>query len=96
MEERRKFRRLSREDKVFLTYQGEGEEARLLDVSVGGMRVLSARKIELGSSVEGKFQVIPRVGPFFIKGRVNWGREKDGEWEMGISFEKVSTLPIEN
>lgn len=98
MEERRKFRRTSAKEKALLHGREAKHEGSLLDISSGGMRILSDNHIEVGSSVSGQFKIMPHMGNFYVSGEVVW--EKPAKephhngYEVGIRFSKVSTIPI--
>lgn len=100
MVEKRRFSRLQAKEKVFLQKeQGRQEEVMLLDVSPGGMRVLLNDKINVGSRILGQFKIIPEGGPFYVQGEVVWVKPtidmtKQPGFEVGIKFNKVSTIPL--
>lgn len=95
MEERRKFERLPKErEKAVISFSGSREEAEVLDISTGGMKVFFSRPVEVGSVISGEFRVTPDIGPFYVKGRINRVVQKDDRWEVAVEFEKVSTYPI--
>ena len=76
--------------------ESNGEErGMLLDVSVGGMRILLNRKVELGSQLSGEFKIIPHLGPFYVWGVVAWTKAEKGSnlWEVGVKFTKINTIP---
>jgi len=82
------------DNKAVLSCRGVKEEASIIDVSTGGMKVVLAHPVDSGAEVTGEFRVLPFMGPFFVKGKVNRVAEIDGQWELGISFDKVSTCPL--
>jgi len=85
---------LEQEAKVSMESNGE-ERGMLLDVSVGGMRILLNRKVELGSQLSGEFKIIPHLGPFYVWGVVAWTKAEKGSnlWEVGVKFTKINTIP---
>lgn len=98
MEEKRKFRRTPTKEKAFLKGQDTAHESHLMDVSSGGMRILSDTDIKIGSSLSGQFKIIPTSGNFYVSGEVVWVKPKTGQgqgpaYEIGIKFNKVSTIP---
>lgn len=100
MEEKRKFRRTPTKEKAFLENkeQSKQHEGHLMDVSSGGMRILSDTNIKVGSSLSGKFKIMPTLGNFYVTGEVMWVTPKTGNtqksaYEIGIKFNKVSTIP---
>ena len=98
MEEKRKFSRWTyeKEGRVVVSAQGRAEEAEIMDVSAGGMRVCMGHSLGVGSTISGKVTVLPKIGPFFVKGKVVRETPRDNDFEASIEFEKVSTLPLEN
>ncbi len=100
MKEKRKFSRISSHDKAVLQEENGSCEARLLDLSPGGMKVLLNNKIRIGSHISGAFKIIPDSGgPFYVSGEVVWvkpsGKKPEpASFEVGIKFCKVSTIPL--
>ena len=99
MEEKRKFRRTPTKEKAFLQdkEQNKPRESHLMDVSSGGMRILSDTNIKVGSPLSGQFKIIPTSGNFYVTGEVIWVKPKtEGAqmpaYEIGIKFNKVSTI----
>lgn len=100
MQERRRFNRCKLEQKAKISHSpNKQEKGLLLDIAMGGMRILLDGKAELGSQLFGQFKIVPYLGPFYVKGVVAWTkRVKDAGasyWEVGVKFTKVSTIPIE-
>ncbi|MFH1338433.1 MAG: PilZ domain-containing protein [Candidatus Omnitrophota bacterium] len=98
MQERRKFNRCKLEQKAKVSTEADREErGMLLDVSVGGMRIMLSKKVEVGSRLTGQFKIIPHLGPFYVQGIVAWIRAVKDQgapyWEVGVKFNKVSTIP---
>jgi c-di-GMP-binding flagellar brake protein YcgR len=98
MQERRRFNRCKLEQKAKVSMEANREErGMLLDVSVGGMRILLNRKVELGSQLSGEFKIIPHLGPFYVRGVVAWTKAVNQKgsnlWEVGVKFTKVNTIP---
>jgi hypothetical protein len=100
MEERRKFTRLSTKEKTFLDKEGGNkQEGSLVDISPGGMKIICDNEVKVGSVISGQFKILPNVGPFYIRGEVAWVKPVDDKtgpshFEIGIKFNKVSTIPI--
>jgi len=94
MKERRRFERLSKQESAYLEFEGKKSEIQLLNVSVGGMSFFSPFPLKLGSLVKGEFRIFPNVDPFFIRGRVVWIKEEEGNWQVGIEFRSISTFPF--
>jgi hypothetical protein len=97
MEEKRRFNRWdsSSEKMATVSYDGGREQVEILDISTGGMRVNFRRAMDIGQIVYGEFKILPQVGPFFIRGKVLRACEHDGAWETSLSFEKVSSIPLQ-
>jgi Tfp pilus assembly protein PilZ len=100
MQEKRKANRLAASEETFLSKSdGEKTGVKLIDISLGGMRVLMNEELLIGSTLLGQFKILPHSGPFYIKGEVAWSkpcREKDPSYkfEIGIKFAKINTVPI--
>ena len=101
MEERRRFRRTPAKEKAFLQgKEAKRQEGLLMDVSSGGMRFLSDAKLKIGASLFGQFKIMPNLGDFYIAAEVVWVKPVTKEpdhattYEVGIKFNKVSTIPI--
>jgi c-di-GMP-binding flagellar brake protein YcgR len=100
MQERRRFNRCKVEQKARISHlPNKQEKGLLLDVAMGGMKVLLDEKAELGSQLLGQFKIVPYLGPFYIKGVVAWAKQVEdrgaSHWEVGVKFTKVSTIPIQ-
>ncbi len=91
MKDKRKFNRIDNKDDAFY-HKGDGkkEKCRVLDVSTGGMKVTLDVELKLGSSIFGQFQILPELGHFYVCGEVVWVKGK----EIGVKFNKVSTIPL--
>jgi hypothetical protein len=100
MQEKRKSNRLITGGETFLCKDdGQKTGARLIDISLGGMRVLMNEELKVGAVLLGKFNILSRSAPFYVKGEVAWSKpcqEKDHPYsvEIGIKFIKINTLPI--
>jgi len=95
MVDKRQYNRCdSSQDRAYIDLSGKKEEVEILDISIGGMRVISNYPIVRDVEVTGEFKILPSVGSFFVKGKVVWVTEKDDNFESGIQFDKVSTIPI--
>ena len=100
MHEKRKSSRLNTSEETFLT-QDDGRKtgAKLVDISLGGMRVMMNEDLKTGSELSGQFKILPHSSPFYIKGIVSWSKpcqEKNHSYkfEVGIKFTKINTIPI--
>jgi len=100
MSENRKSSRLTTSKETFLAKDnGQKTGVKLIDISLGGMRVLMNEDLKIGSILLGEFNILPHTGPFYIKGEVTWSKpcqEKDHPYrvEIGIKFTKINTIPI--
>ena len=98
MQEKRSARRLPSCQASCLE-KGDGNKAdvTLVDISLGGMRVLTNEEIAIGKDLTGQFKILPHLGPFYIRGVVAWTKPAaDGQhrFEIGIKFVKISTIPL--
>lgn len=101
MDERRKYRRSPAKEKAFLkSRENNPQEGLLMDVSSGGMRISSDANIKVGTALSGQFKIMPDLGNFYVSGEVIWSKPAGKEapekgYELGIKFNKVSTIPAE-
>jgi len=100
MQEKRKFDRCKLEQKAKLSgLSGQQEEGSLLDIGIGGMKILMDREVKPKSQLSGQFKVVPYLDPFYVKGVVVWAKPVKDEptacWEVGVRFTKVSAIPIQ-
>ena len=100
MQEKRKANRLPSSEETFLS-KDDNQKAgvKLVDISLGGMRVIMNEDLKTGSELWGQFNILPNCGPFYIKGVVSWSKpyqEKNQSYkfEVGIKFTKINTIPI--
>ena len=94
--EKRGFNRweLENEKSTIVSVSNFSEDTRLLDISVGGMKITFSKPIKRGAEIIGKFDILPSMGPFFGKGKVIRVREMKGEWEVAVKFDRVSAIPL--
>jgi len=95
--ERRRYARTAIKQKVDLSRDAESVEVgSVVDVSMGGVRVVLDKEIKRGAKLSGQLKILPSLGLFYIKGTVVWVRPfKVGNkkrWEAGVRFGKVDTL----
>ena len=91
MKERRKFARCAVKEKTALKEtDGRGQEASVLDVGLGGMKILLNKEIKAGTRIRGQFKILPHSGPFFVDAEVVWTKG----CLTGAKFVKVSTLSL--
>ena len=100
MEEKRKYRRSPAKEKAYVQAKEHNKqhESQLLDVSSGGMRILSEASLKIGTMLSGSFKIMPTMGNFYVHGEVVWVKPLADEtqntaYEIGIRFNKVSTIP---
>jgi hypothetical protein len=86
---------LDREEKAVVSCSGEREEATIIDIGAGGMKVSLCRSLGVGAIVYGEFKILPQLGPFFVRGKVVRVDQKSGLWETSVSFDKVSSIPLQ-
>ena len=96
MDNRRTFNRwdVAGEEKMSVSCAGLDEKVDVLDISAGGMRISFPKPVEVGAVVRGEFTVIPKLGPYFIKGTVSRVTERDGAWEAAVEFNKIRAIPF--
>lgn len=90
MSEKRQFERVGLDDAVEVEHAGARFAARIRDVSVGGVYVVSERKIPFGDAVS-IWLVLPAIaakGPRALSGIVRWVRD-DG---FGLQFGPTGAL----
>ncbi len=91
MKEKRKFNRIDKKDGAFY-HKGDGKEEKciVLNISAGGMKVALDTGLQPGNSIFGQFQILPGLGHFYVCGEIVWVRGR----EVGVKFNKVSTIPL--
>lgn len=94
MEEKRRFNRWDLGKGAHIDLEGERKEIQVIDVSIGGMRIVTDAPLESEKVIKSEFKILPNMGPFFVKGRVIWITPREGAFESGIVFDKVSTIPL--
>ena len=95
MDDKRRFDRWnSKEEKAYIDCAGTKTEVEIIDISIGGMRIATTYPIDKDREVTGEFKILPNIGSFFVKGKVVWVTKKEKDFESGIQFDKVSTIPI--
>ena len=66
--------------------------AKLVDLSAGGLRLLSAELLESGARLEFQIVLPIRQAPYFLSGLVIWEKSTDeGGSECGVEFINVTT-----
>jgi len=65
------------------------QTVRVIDVSSGGMKILSPDFILHDTEVFCKIDIYPGVPPFYVKGNVVRAVKSGDDWEIGIRFDKV-------
>lgn len=102
MQDKRKYKRCQIKEKAWIDEEGAlNNEASVFDVSMGGVRVLLDKKIDVGSKLSGRFKIVPYMGEFFVKGEVVWSKAVADDtgnttgYAVGITFNKVNTIPFE-
>jgi Tfp pilus assembly protein PilZ len=97
MIEKRKNKRLPRGEKTYLDNECENKEIVLLDISMGGMKLLTNEEYKTGAPLGLKVNILPKSGAFFVKGRVVWIKPSivtTALFEVGVKFTKISTITI--
>ena len=67
MDERRRFGRCEVTESGYIDMDEGRCEVRVLDVSVGGMRVAADVPINKDTVIRGAFRILPNVGPFLLE-----------------------------
>lgn len=70
------------------------EIMNILDISAGGISVVSQCPIAMGTLIHGEFEILPHRGSFFISGHVIRVTEKENYWKIVIAFHKIRTIPV--
>jgi len=98
MQEKRSAKRLPSDQSSLLTHEnGNASDVTLVDISLGGMRVMINEDLAVGKSLAGQFKILPHANPFYIQGIVAWTKPLPGQthrFEVGIKFIKISTIPL--
>ena len=94
MDEKRRFGRWGLGSSAYIDLGGEKAEVQVIDVSIGGMRIITDTPLDKDRVINSEFKILPNVGPFFVKGRIIWTTPKEGAFESGIVFDKVSAVPL--
>lgn len=98
MEERRKHKRLDIKERTSLTKDAASEQCFLVDISPGGMKVTLENEIKAGAEISGQFKILPKAGPFYVKGVVAWVKSVKNDpranFEIGVKFTRINTIPF--
>ena len=95
MQERRKASRLPRQEKTFVEKDSGKKEIKLMDISLGGMRVQIDEELKVGTVLTLQANILPLSGSFFMRGEVTWVKTVGpGQFETGVKFTKISTIPL--
>ena len=66
------------------------KEAKIIDIGAGGMKISFPQRIEPGTPIEGKFEILPELNTFSIEGKVQRAEESPEGWEIAIKFDRVT------
>jgi len=94
MEEKRRFDRWGLGRSAYIDLEGERKEVQVLDISIGGMRIVTNTPLDSKKDIKSEFKILPNMGPFFARGKIIWTTAKESNFESGIVFNKVSTIPL--
>ena len=96
MQEKRKAARLLRKEKTFVDQETGRKEVSLIDISLGGMRVLLDEELKIGTTLSLKINILPHSGTFYVRGQVLWVKKTTApcNFEAGVKFTKISTIPL--
>jgi len=95
--ERRMFERIKAGFPVDILVTGGAEEikAESLEVSAGGMSVVSRRKADVGKDLKLWLNIQDKRKPFYTQGKVRWVNSSDGNrFRFGIEFDKPEFMGI--
>lgn len=92
MQEKRAFNRwyLAKDKTAVVSCGDIREEAKILDISAGGMKISFSQPLDIGATISGDFTVIPNIPPFSVQGTVKRVREIKGAWEIAVKFDKIT------
>ncbi len=96
-EERRMFERIKAGFPVDILVTGGAEEikAESLDVSAGGMSVVSRRKADVGKNLKLWLNIQDKHKPFYTQGKVRWVRPlEESGFRFGIEFDKPEFMGV--
>jgi len=83
------------ESRGVIMCNGIKENAKILDVSNSGMRVIFTKPIPIGSEIYAKVTIVENALPYFAVGEIkrvlNVG---GGNWEASIQFSSIKQEPI--
>jgi len=97
MHEKRKFTRCNVDQDANISRKPDQQEpGLLLDISMGGMKIMLDEEVQIGNQLSGKFKLLPSLGPFTVQGVVVWSKpmkqDKSERWEVGIKFTQVKAV----
>ncbi|UCG34907.1 MAG: PAS domain-containing protein [Candidatus Omnitrophota bacterium] len=90
--ELRRFKRISYKTNVEIyPYKNKRESVRSLDLSKGGICVMSPLRLRTDMQINIEMKLPPRIKPLLLKGRVAWIKkmEKTGKYKVGMEFIKL-------
>lgn len=83
------------ESRGIIMCNGIKEDARILDVSNSGMRVLFNKQVRQGSEVYAKVIIVENALPYYAVGEIKRVQDAgNGAWEASIQFSQVRQEPI--
>ncbi len=100
MIEKRKSNRLTKNEETFISQDKTQKKGiKIIDISLGGMRVMMNEELKIGTILLGQFNILPNDSPFYIKGEVAWSKPSQEEnnsyqTEIGIRFTQISAIPF--
>lgn len=94
MEEKRSSKRWQQESENFgsIVCAGLREEVKVLDISIGGMKISFPKQVDIGTDLYGMVKIRPDKPPFYVSGKVVRVTQSEGFWETAIEFERVRTF----
>lgn len=96
MEEKRRFNRWVSEGSKYtkVQYDGIEENAPIINIGAGGMKIQLSYPVHVGSEVKGNVSITPDGGPFYVDGKVIRVASNERGWQAVVKFDRVSTIPL--
>ena len=73
---------------------GEHGEARCHNISGSGAGFRSARELRPKTPLEMWFDLPDDFGPMHLLGKVSWSRQEEGNWRVGVSFDRQRLVSL--
>jgi len=73
---------------------GDHGEARCHNISGSGAGFRSARELRPKTPLEMWFDLPDDFGPMHLLGKVSWSRQEEGNWRVGVSFDRQRLVSL--